>query len=170
MRLIPPDVTGWATRFRHEVAVIRRAVPAAAAIEHVGSTALGIDSKDVVDVLVGVDPMTHEPVVAALGRVGFTREGTRTTAEGEPHSWLTRLVHGHRVTVVHVVAAAGAEWHRRTAFRDALRDDEALRTAYVAPKRDIAGDTEDWSEYTARKSSFVRRVLAGRPGPGEDVD
>jgi GrpB-like predicted nucleotidyltransferase (UPF0157 family) len=104
MQLIPPDVLGWATRFRDEAAVLRRCVSVSSAIEHVGSTARGIESKDVVD-------------------------------------------------------AAGAEWHRRTAFRDALRDDEALRTAYVALKRDIAGDTDDWSEYTARKSAFVREVV-----------
>jgi GrpB-like predicted nucleotidyltransferase (UPF0157 family) len=31
----------------------------------------------------------------------------------------------------------------------------------VALKREIAGVTDDWSEYTARKSAFVRGVLEG---------
>jgi GrpB-like predicted nucleotidyltransferase (UPF0157 family) len=99
--------------------------------------------------------------VADLGRAGFALEGNRITAEGERHSWLSRLVDGQRLTVVHVVEAAGAEWHRRTAFRDTLRHDEALRAEYVALKREIAGVTDDWSEYTARKSAFVRGVLEG---------
>ena len=56
MRLIPPDMAGWTARFNDEAAVIHRCARATTTIEHVGSTALGIEGKDVVDVLLGVSP------------------------------------------------------------------------------------------------------------------
>ena len=129
------------------------------AIEHIGSTALAIDSKDVVDVLVGVEPEQHGSVITRLGQAGCELDGTRRTPEGEHHSWLARMVDQQRVTVVHVVDLAGAEWRRRTTCRDALRADHALCEVYVALKREIARSADDWSEYTVRKAAFVRRVV-----------
>jgi len=100
-------MVSWAARFNGEAAVIHNCVGVTRAIEHVGSTALGIESKDVVDVLVGVSPAAHEAAVADLSRGGFALERTRITAEGERHTWLSRLVDAQRVTVVDLVEAEG---------------------------------------------------------------
>ena len=159
MELVTPDPAGWAARFSAEAAGIRRALGAGTPVEQVGSTAVGIEAKDVVDVLVGVTAAAHPQAVAALAEAGFAADGARTTAEGERHTWLARWADERRVTVVHVVVADGAEWHRRTAFRDALLRDGALAREYVAHKRGLAAQTDDWGEYTAGKSAFVARVL-----------
>ncbi|WP_158548492.1 GrpB family protein [Blastococcus sp. TF02A-26] len=164
MELVAPDPAGWAARFATEAARIRGILGPGTPVEHVGSTALGIEAKDVVDVLVGVPAAANPQAVAVLTEAGLVEGGNRTTAEGEPHGWLARWVDGTRVTVVHVVLADGAEWHRRTTFRDALLRDGALAREYVTLKRGIAAQTDDWGEYTARKSSFVARVV-GTVGP-----
>ncbi|WP_197029122.1 GrpB family protein [Blastococcus sp. URHD0036] len=158
--MVPPDDAGWSRRFDHEMAVLRASLGHVPEIEHIGSTALAIESKDVVDVLVGVEPEQHDSAITRLRQAGYQLDGIRRTAEGERHSWLARMVDQQRVTVVHVVDLAGAEWRRRTRFRDALRADRALLEAYVALKREIARSTDDWSEYTARKADFVQRIVA----------
>ncbi|RBY93402.1 GrpB family protein [Blastococcus sp. TF02-8] len=161
MELVDADVTGWAARFALEAAVVGRVLPRAA-VEHIGSTALGIRAKDVVDVLVGTPQAEHDEAVARLVAIGMVVDGERTTGEGERHTWLARWEGGRRVTVVHVVDAEGGEWVRRTTFRDVLRRDEALQAEYVRLKSQLAATTDDWTEYTARKAAFVRRALQRR--------
>jgi GrpB-like predicted nucleotidyltransferase (UPF0157 family) len=62
---------------------------------------------------------------------------------------------------VHVVEFAGPSWGPNLAFRDALRSDAELRTAYVAEKRHaIEAAPESRAGYNVAKGAFIADAKA----------
>ena len=159
MLLVPATPAAWAARFQAERQTVLDVLPGAA-VEHIGSTSLGMPAKDVVDVLVGVRPPEFEDAVERVRSRGFVVDGRRVV-DGEPHVWLARMMGGHRRTIVYVVVVGGSQWTDRRTFRDRLRDDPSLRQRYLRIKQHAAAGTDDWSTYTASKAAFVEEVLAG---------
>ncbi len=155
MELVAPKSAEWHSRFAiHEQRI--RVACAGVEVAHIGSTAIpGIRAKDVVDVLVGAPMERLESVAQNLRAVGYVQEGQR-----RGHFWLCWPAPAAREAVVHVVEAAGEQWHKRLAFRDYLRQHPAEAQAYEALKCQLAAQTDDWGIHTGQKADFVQRVLA----------
>lgn len=130
----------------------------ACGIEHYGSTSVpGLAAKPILDILVGGLQATDPgPYVAALTPLGYEY----AAGAGVPE----HLVFGRglaRTHLVHVVRHGGPAWQRGLRFRDALRTNPQLATAYLQLKRELASRyATDRSEYTAGKTVFIDRLLA----------
>src|SRR5688500_4795409 len=73
---------------------------------------------------------------------------------------------GLRRFLVHVVDAGGERWTQFIRFRDLLRGDPRLASAYEAAKLEAAAKhpTGPRSSYTDAKAGFIERVLADTRG------
>lgn len=156
MKLVPPQPGEWQRRFQAHHARILTALPGAD-VQHIGSTAIpGLQAKDVVDVLVGVPEMEISTSAAKLVERGYVPEGDKAG-----HAWLCWPAPEQCEAVIHVMALEGEAWRKRLYFRDYLRQHPAQAKAYQTLKQELAAQTDDWSEYTARKADFVARLLLG---------
>ncbi|WP_162865830.1 GrpB family protein [Deinococcus wulumuqiensis] len=154
MQLVSSKDIEWKRRYHAHYVRLTEIWPNAY-VEHIGSTAIGgIQSKDVVDILVGVQPMDIEITSSQLINAGYMKEGARAG-----HIWLCWPNPESRDSVVHVVEMNGAQWQARLAFRDALRANPVLAKEYESLKIAIAQTTDDWGEYTQNKAQFVTTVL-----------
>ncbi|HEX7135685.1 MAG TPA: GrpB family protein, partial [Iamia sp.] len=136
--LVPPD-RRWAERFAQGAATLRRVLPEALLIEHIGSTAVpGLVAKDTVDVLVVIEDLGIVLERApALAVAGFDlRLGAPTTREDR--LFLRRVVDGHRTHHVHVMLPSSPDVSDHLLFRDYLRASEAVRAEYELLKRRAA--------------------------------
>lgn len=157
--VLPYD-PAWATRF----AVERVALEAALApwlsggVQHIGSTAVpGLCAKPMIDMMAGVADLAAAaaaaPVLTALGWEQGTHRPHEALWFGRPPGpWWQRTHH------LHLTEVGSALWRERLVFRDALRADPALRTAYAALKQELAH--LEVEPYTAAKRAFVADVLA----------
>jgi GrpB-like predicted nucleotidyltransferase (UPF0157 family)/pimeloyl-ACP methyl ester carboxylesterase len=148
----------WPGAFAAECGVLARALGAcAAAIEHVGSTAVpGLAAKPVIDLLVGAagDLDACVEPIQAQGYASWADEGSAD------RRFLLRCADGVRTHHVSVVAHAGGRWQATVAFRDALRADPALRDAYAALKRELAfRHRHEREAYTEAKSAFIAAAV-----------
>lgn len=156
VELVDADPGAWASRFVAVRALVRQLLGPGVLIEHIGSTAVpGLPAKDVVDVLVGVQPSMIDPAAQVLASAGFVVEGRR-----DGHVWLSQGREGRRECIVHVVEVHGRKWQRRIAFRDLLRRDPDARAEYAAAKRAAADGGPTWDAYGNAKAETVRRLLA----------
>lgn len=131
--------------------------PLALAVEHVGSTAVPLPAKPVIDVdLVVPDPTDEDAYAQPLRDAGFV------FVLREP-GW-----HEHRVfrgsdpaANVHVFGPDSPEVVRHRLFRDHLRAHASDRERYAAAKLAAAAATdadEDVMDYNQRKEQTVREV------------
>jgi len=152
----------WGELFAEEAVRLQDALgDLAVAVEHYGSTSVpGLVAKPLLDILVGgPDASDPAPYISALAPLGY---------EYAPNAGVPEhLVFGRgtaRTHLVHVVRYGGRAWQRGLAFREALRQDAALRDAYAALKLELAQrHGAERSRYTAEKSAFVERVLSESP-------
>jgi GrpB-like predicted nucleotidyltransferase (UPF0157 family) len=136
---------------------------AGVAVEHVGSTSVdGCAGKGIVDLMLLYPDGTLAAARDLLDALGFQKQtGRDPFPEERPmrvgsleHDGTTFLLH------VHVIAASSAEAEQLRSFRDRLRSDPTLVTAYVAAKRAIlAAGVTDPVDYCLRKGEFVQEVL-----------
>jgi GrpB-like predicted nucleotidyltransferase (UPF0157 family) len=163
----------WPERFAAERARLAAALgPRAAAIEHVGSTAVpGLAGKPVLDVAVAVaSEADADACIAPLEALGYAYRGPH--GDDPRRRYYALDVDGRRVAQIHLYILPAAAWDEKLAFRDALRADPALAAAYAAEKRRVA-DAVGWDKgaYSVAKGPFVEGVLArlrapdGTPGP-----
>jgi GrpB-like predicted nucleotidyltransferase (UPF0157 family) len=150
---------GWPGRFRQEEHRIRAALGArAAAVEHIGSTAVpGLAAKPIIDVLLVVDDPSNEstyvPALEAAGYVLRVRE-----PDFDEHRMLrtpTQDVH------VHVFAAHSPEVERYLLLRNRLRNDVTEQELYAQIKRWLA--TRNWptmQHYAEAKSGVIEEIIA----------
>lgn len=127
---------------------------------HVGSTAIeGMAAKPVIDLLAVVESIDEPSAyVSALEGIGYeyrendTRVDRLFFAKGPPEDRRYYLS----------VTERGSPCHReQLAFRDRLRDDDALAAEYEALKRELAAaHPDDRASYTDGKSDFVESVLS----------
>lgn len=138
--------------------------PSEFAIEHIGSTAVpGLVAKPVIDVLLGAPSLAAiEARIAALGAAGFEYIPRYEDVLPMRRYFVSQPAGALRVHV-HGVAAGSDTWRDHLAFRDALREDAALRDEYQTLKLRLAGTfAQDKAAYTAAKAPFILRVLAMR--------
>ena len=131
---------------------------AVCAVDHVGSTAVPhLAAKPVIDVDVVLSCEQHmtgacELMVAA----GYEARGNRY--DDGMWAFLKKSAPACRI----YLCPPGNETHRRrTAFRDRLREDAALREAYADLKRTLARRFPlDGDAYTAAKKAFIDAAIA----------
>lgn len=160
VRLVDGD-PGWPGAFERLAARLRPALgPLAAAIEHVGSTAVpGLAAKPILDIAVGLVPDADPgQLVARLAPLGWIFRGDNADSgllfvlEDRP---------AHRVAHLHMVGYRDPRWHRYLRFRDRLRTDPAARAAYAELKLGLAERfADDRRAYTAAKDAFITGLLA----------
>lgn len=141
-----PDWPSHAAREAAEVG----AVDGVRQVEHVGSTAVpGLAARPTIDLLVGVDDPD------ALAADAFEPLGYREDAGGAGRSFWkgTRAFHTYELLVV---VRGGAEWDRRLALRDRLRDEADLAEEYAHRKRELArAHADDPGAYAEAKAALV---------------
>jgi GrpB-like predicted nucleotidyltransferase (UPF0157 family) len=149
----------WPLEFEKLRARIEVALePLAAAIEHIGSTAVpGLAAKPIIDIDVLLTPDAEfAQAVSALSSAGYEyrgdlgirgREAFRAPTDSYPHH-------------LYVCRADAGEFHRHIEFRDHLRSHPEDVEAYASLKRRLMREFAwDREGYTQGKSEFVERIL-----------
>lgn len=137
--------------------------PFAAAIEHIGSTAVpGLAAKPIIDVDVLLRSAAHlAGAVSALGALGYEHQGNL----GVPGREAFRAPRGESPHHLYVCLPDRQEFGRHLAFRDHLRTHPEDAKAYAELKRKLATEfAADREAYTQAKSAFVHEIL-DRPKP-----
>jgi GrpB-like predicted nucleotidyltransferase (UPF0157 family) len=146
----------WPTRFASEC---ERLLPLLGAeIHHIGSTALGMPAKPVIDLMALVQEL-DAPIPALVDQGGY-RYPEAFNATLSHRRWLCRPTAVHRTHHLHLVDER-AELARHLRFRDLLRASPTLRREYARLKRELAERIGDDREaYSDAKSAFIDRVEA----------
>jgi GrpB-like predicted nucleotidyltransferase (UPF0157 family) len=161
--LVPYD-PNWPEMFEEEALRLRRALGhLAVRIDHHGSTAVsGLSAKPVIDIQVSVANL--QPLDAyerPLEMLGYTHlvhpDDAFSPFFHRPAGW----PHTHHI---HVVQAGGNEEWRTLAFRDYLRNHDAVAREYERLKHRLMTelqptDTASREAYAAAKTDFVERVI-----------
>ena len=152
----------WETEFARERDRIAAVLgETAKAVEHYGSTAVvGMRSKPIIDILVGVCPLSdwklcHDPLID----LGYDY----AEHAGVPGHYIFGKGRNatERTHLVHVIEFEGESWRSNLALRDALRRDASLRQAYVAAKEAaIAEAPIGRARYNDLKRDFIDATKA----------
>ena len=151
----------WPRLFEHEKRAILEALPPCAVrVEHVGSTAVpGLVAKPVLDMAVALDDIEHaasciEPL-AALGYI-YVPEFEAELPNRRYFRKDARPL--HRTHHIHMYQQDHPEFVDFLVFRDLLRADAAIRSAYEQLKFELAA-THGRAEYTKAKGPFIKDAL-----------
>jgi GrpB-like predicted nucleotidyltransferase (UPF0157 family) len=133
-------------------------------VEHIGSTAVpGCAGKGIVDLVALYRVGRLAATRKAIDALGFQPQRVGHTFPEDRPMRVGAIEHDGRVyrLHVHIVAEDREEVVQLRHFRDALREDSALRDDYEAKKRAIlqAGQSEPVG-YTQAKGEFISAVLA----------
>jgi GrpB-like predicted nucleotidyltransferase (UPF0157 family) len=155
----------WPAIFDIEKRLLLRLFSDAAAVEHIGSTAVpGLGAKPIIDVMLGAPDLTLVEVrIAALEAEGYryVPEFEKSTPQ---RRYFTKMDSPPGKFHLHAVVLDSPFWRRHLAFRDALRADPALAAKYWRLKQHLAArHREDRAAYADAKSEFIRTVLEGQP-------
>ena len=151
----------WPRRFDEERALLEPVLAPwlEGGIHHVGSTAIpGVSAKPIIDMIAGVRDLeaaraAFEPLAALSYHPGKHRPD-------EAH-WFGKPSLSDRTHHLHLTVPGSNLWRERLAFRDALRADPSLATAYEALKLQLVTEhPEDIVAYTRGKTAFIASVLA----------
>lgn len=154
----------WPIRFAEEAARVSAVMARwlAGPVEHVGSTSVpGLAAKPVVDMLAAVEWLKDAPAIVdaleAAGWVFWPDDPGR-----DFRLWFLRPRPEARTHHLQVLQRDDAHAVALLAFRDALRADECLRSAYAQLKCQLAEQyPNNRNAYTNAKSDFVAGVLRG---------
>lgn len=157
----------WHERFVAQRDVLSRLLTPwlAAPPEHVGSTAVpGLRAKPVVDIVAPVvsldEAQAAVPVLEADGWLFWADDPNRSY-----RLWFLRPTPAERTHHLYLMQHNHPELRGLLLFRDALRDDPALRRDYAALKQRLAEQHRtDRDAYTDAKSDFIRSVIEARGG------
>ncbi len=136
--------------------------PALIAVEHFGSTAVpGMSAKPVIDLLAGVQTMRDaEALCEPLLGAGYTTSRAFNDMLLD-RKWFMRTANGHRTHHLHIVVFEGTVWLEKLRFRDLLRNNFELASAYAQCKAELAARfRKDREAYTEAKGSFIASALA----------
>ena len=151
----------WPKAFREEEARLRQGlVPAACAVEHVGSTAVpGLSAKPILDIAIGCpDTIVVADVVMAVERAGYLYRGDAGVAGG--HVLVRETAPGMRTHHVHIVDLDGNQWRSYLRLRDWLRANAEARATYERVKQELAANHEDDRRaYTTAKAQVIASLL-----------
>ncbi|MBI1178890.1 GrpB family protein [bacterium] len=153
----------WPSKFEMERAVLQTVlVPwLVGTIEHVGSTAIpGMPAKPVIDIMAAVGSLdASRPAISALAETDYTYFPYRA----DIMHWFCKPSAAFRTHHLHLVPLDSQRWIDCLAFRDAIRNDQALAVEYASLKRRLAQEFKfDREAYTDGKTPFVERVLSSK--------
>jgi GrpB-like predicted nucleotidyltransferase (UPF0157 family) len=155
---IQPYDSEWRVWYRAELLTLVHAFGgSAAAFEHVGSSAVeGLDSKPVVDVLVGLVSPVDDAVIARLEHAGYEYFGKLHPDQDR----LFARKRGDRSYNLQMVPFGSTEWYEKLALRDFLRRYPEEKRRYAEVKREAvsAGKTSLLS-YHEYKSRFLVPIV-----------
>jgi GrpB-like predicted nucleotidyltransferase (UPF0157 family) len=130
----------------------------AAAIEHIGSTAVsGLAAKPIIDIDVLLKSASDLPlVIQRLASLGYAHRGDLGIAGREAFAAPSAAPVHH----LYVCPPESQEYRRHLALRNYLRSHSAEAAAYSELKRSLAARfREDRSAYLAGKSEFIELLL-----------
>ncbi|MEY2602452.1 MAG: hypothetical protein QOH31_210 [Verrucomicrobiota bacterium] len=128
-------------------------------IEHVGSTSVpGLAAKPMIDIDVLIRSSAQFPEIRdRLERFGYIHRGPRGIAGRE----VFRCVIDLPKHLLYVSEQTSRPVIEHLSFRNRLRNDPEVASAYVKLKRDLAQRfRNDRERYTEAKTDFIRRILA----------
>jgi GrpB-like predicted nucleotidyltransferase (UPF0157 family) len=153
---------GWPAKFEAERALLAPVLAPwlAGPIEHIGSTAVpGLPAKPVIDIMAAVaDLVSSKAAIEPLARLSYCYFDYRA----DVMHWFCKPSDLERTHHLHLVPFESTLWRERLAFRDRLRADETLRTAYRDLKLRLASEhREDREAYTEAKTDFILAAVSG---------
>lgn len=172
--IVLPYNPSYPAYFSQVAAHLAPLLPAAARIEHVGSTSVpGLLAKPVLDVDVVVEPEGVEAAVAALGRVGWGRLGDLGIEGREairaPLDWRERVrntdtdtdaIPGSIHLNLYVCPSCSLGVRNHLAVRDTLRARPDLADKYGRRKAELAAvPGMDIGTYVAGKTGVLLEIL-----------
>jgi GrpB-like predicted nucleotidyltransferase (UPF0157 family) len=162
----PPSCERYDSRAAQAAAVLVDYVQCnvnGATVEHIGSTAVpDCAGKGIIDLMVVCQPGKLESVREQVDALGFQRQTTPDPFPEERPMRTGAFEHeGRQYWVhVHIIPADSQEVEDVRYFRDCLRADSELRSAYVAFKKKLlAKGVADSTDYSIAKGEFVRQCL-----------
>lgn len=157
-------------RFEKEAKRIRGVLGEDVTIEHVGSSAVGIGGKNIVDILVGVSDIDKMAWARdLLGGLGY-REGHDTHPERIFMAWRVNDDGVDRETGegdchVHICACGSEEYLNMIQLRDYLRANHEEALEYEQMKAVFAREAGyDRKKYKALKSRYVSELIKKAKG------
>lgn len=149
----------WPQHFEMLRAPIAGALgPIAAAIEHVGSTAVpGLAAKPVIDIDVLLrSPADLPEAITRLAALGYAHQGDLGVPGREAFRPPPESIPHH----LYVCPPSSEQFRRHLAFRDFLRAHGEEAAAYALLKRQLAAQFKtDREAYSQGKSAFVEAAL-----------
>ena len=152
-------------RFKNEAKRIHEMLGREVAIEHVGSSAVGIGGKNIVDILVGVsDTCEMRRARDLLTRIGY-REGHDSHPERIFMAWRenddgTNRETGEGDCHVHICVKDSEEYSNFVKLRDYLRAHRDVALEYERMKKVFAEKVEyDRKKNKALKSEYVTKLI-----------
>jgi GrpB-like predicted nucleotidyltransferase (UPF0157 family) len=132
-------------------------------VEHIGSTAVpGCGGRGVIDLMILYDMEAVEPILVQLDILGFQWVQRDSFLPDEWPKGMGAVQYQEKIfrLHIHVQPSDLSSVSEKRIFRDRLRSDPELLSAYMAHKREIlARGTVDPIEYTSAKSGFVEHAL-----------
>ena len=156
---------GLVSRFEAEAERLRQTLGQGVLIEHVGSSAVGIGGKNIVDILVGVDSAEKMNYVRDLLIALGYREGHDTHPERIFMAWRKDDDGVDRETGegdlhVHIVVKGSEECLNMLRLRDYLRGHPEKAREYFDMKSVFAREAGyDRKKYKALKSKYVSELI-----------
>ncbi len=153
--VVPYD-SAWPADYAAETVRLQKLVPAFAAIEHIGSTAVpGLAAKPVIDMMAAV----HDLATAMGSLPRLAPQGYVLTETGmSDRLFLQRP--GTPSFNLHIVTTDSWPTRKERLMRDALIADPNLCDEYAALKHHLAKTHRlDIDAYTRAKTAFVQRVM-----------
>lgn len=136
--------------------------PDSTQIEHIGSTAIvGLCAKPVIDVLLGANSLSEiESQITSLEALGYSYV-TKYEKEVPTRRYFVKSPVDSLRIHLHGVEIGSRIWCEHLKFRNLLRSDDQLRSAYQELKLRLAVQyADDKSAYTEAKAPFIQHVLA----------
>jgi GrpB-like predicted nucleotidyltransferase (UPF0157 family) len=152
----------WAEAYAREAASLQQVLGHLAVdIQHFGSTAVpAIKAKPIIDILIGVRRFEDGiGCIEPMASISYDYAGANIVPEDHIFGRGTPKV--SRTHLVHIVEHGGFHWRRNLLFRDRLRGDAALASAYEALKTSLAAEyPNDRAAYTDAKKVFIDKAVA----------
>jgi GrpB-like predicted nucleotidyltransferase (UPF0157 family) len=173
--LLQPYNPNWADHFKQISAILHAAAGEhLLAIHHIGSTSVpDLAAKPIIDIDMEY-PLegTFGPIASVLENLGYYHNGDQGIPGREvfkrkpsdtPHPVLDAITHH-----LYLCRTDSRELRRHLRFRDGLRSDEAIRTAYENIKREVAviagQERKAYAEIKqARSQELVDSVVNAQP-------
>jgi len=155
-----PHQAEWKSLFESEASLLREILgDYAVAIEHIGSTSVsGLESKPIIDILVGVRNLEDaEKCIAPLSEIGYEYRGESGVAGRFYCRKGTADVSTHHLNIVLINSDF---WRSHLLFRDYLRQHKDVAQSYGKLKRELAVKHKgNRPAYTEAKAEFIESVL-----------